>query len=248
MSKPKVAFFDFASCEGCQIELTNYGDNAFLELLNHIDIVEFREAMSEKSDAIDIAFIEGRCTRDQDLARLKSIRKRASFVIAYGACAVTGGINALKNHQKFFKEYVYRDSADMPHLRSDKARPISDAIPVDFEVPGCPMDKYELLQIVSHLLHGKQPVIPNYPVCVECKRNETVCRWDCQDYCLGVLAKAGCSAKCPGDGIPCDACRGFIDSPNEASLKRILIEKAGFSAKRAENQTRMFTANLRSEI
>jgi len=247
MTKPKVAFFDFACCEGCQIELTNYGDAPFLELLNHIDIVEFREAMSETSDHIDIAFIEGSYTRIADKARLEEIRKRAAVVIAYGACAVTGGINALKNHQSFYKECVYKDDAKMPHLDSSKALPISAAIKVDYEVPGCPMDKYELLNIVSHLLHGKQPVVPNYPVCIECKRNETICRWEQGDYCLGVVAKAGCGACCPADNIPCDACRGFCDQPNEAALKKILIERAGFSVKRAENQTRMFTANLRSD-
>src|SRR5512140_3235962 len=92
MSKPKVAFFDFACCEGCQIEMTNFGDVAFLELLRHIDIVEFREAMSDKTTApLDIALIEGSFTREADRARLEEIRRRAAIVIAYGQCATTGG-------------------------------------------------------------------------------------------------------------------------------------------------------------
>jgi len=247
MGKPKVAFFDFASCEGCQIELTNYGDAAFLELLNHIDIVEFREAMTETGDHIDIACIEGSFTREADRPRLEEVRKRASIVIAYGACAATGGINALKNHQSDYKEDVYKKDAKMTHLDSQQALPISAAIKVDYSVYGCPMDKYEFLRIVSHLVHGKEPVIPNYPVCMECKRKGTICRYEDGDHCIGMIARAGCGAPCPADGIPCEACRGFVDIPNETALKKVLMDKGGLSERWAENKSRMFTANLRSD-
>jgi coenzyme F420-reducing hydrogenase gamma subunit len=244
MGKPKVAFFDFACCEGCQIEFTNYGDEAFLELVKHVDVVEFREAMSEKTtDPIDIAFVEGSFTREADRARLESIRQRAAIVIAYGECATTGGINALKNHQTDYKEFVYGDDAQQPHLASQKALPISAAIKVDYKASGCPVNKYEVLQIVFHLLHGKEPVIPNYPVCVECKRRETVCRYDEGDHCLGMVARAGCTAPCPAGGIPCEACRGFVDQPNIRALEKVLSERAGFSQKRAAEKALMFTAN-----
>jgi coenzyme F420-reducing hydrogenase gamma subunit len=243
-SKPRVAFFDFTCCEGCQIELTNYGDTAFLELLNHVDIVEFREAMSEKTtDPIDVAFIEGSFTREADRARLESIRERAAIVVSYGQCSSTGGINCLKNHQDDYKEFVYGADAEMPHLASDKALPVSAAIKVDYQALGCPVNKYEVLQIIAHLLHGKEPVIPNYPVCVECKRRETVCRWDEDDHCMGMVARAGCAAPCPAFGVPCEACRGFIDEPNVAALEKVLVERAGFSQKRAAEKAFMFTAN-----
>jgi sulfhydrogenase subunit delta len=244
MSKPRVAFFDFACCEGCQIELTNYGDAAFLELLKHVDIVEFREAMSEKTtEPIDIAFIEGSFTREADRARLESIRNRAAVVVAYGQCATTGGINALKNHHPDYRQAVYGRAAWQPHLASGRALPISAAIKVDYNAYGCPVNKYEVLQIISHLLHGKEPVIPNYPVCVECKRRESVCRYDEGDHCLGLVARAGCTAPCPAAGIPCEACRGFVDNPNIAALEKVLIERAGFSQKRAVEKALMFTAN-----
>ncbi|MBF0106136.1 MAG: NADH:ubiquinone oxidoreductase [Deltaproteobacteria bacterium] len=243
--KPKVAFFDFSSCEGCQIELTNFGDADFLELLNHIDIVEFREAMSEKTDDIDIACIEGSFTRESEKDRLIAIRNRAKIVIAYGACAHTAGINALKNHTTDFKKAVYGQDADQPHLNSnDKALPISHVIKVDYFAPGCPMSKYEFLNIVSHLLHGKEPVIPTYPVCVECKRNETICRYDVGDHCMGQVAMAGCGAPCPSQGIPCEACRGFCEQANLTALENTLINKAGFSASRAKDKLRMFTNAL----
>ena len=245
--KPTLAFFDFASCEGCQIEFTNYGDEATLELLKHLDIVEFREAMTETTDQrIDFALVEGSFTREEDRGRLQQIRRRARVVIAYGACACTGGINALKNHQDDFSEYVYGDDAQLPHLRSGTARPISAAIKVDYEVLGCPMSKDELLNVLSNLLHGTLYVAPTYPVCVQCKRRETVCRYDEGDYCMGQVAIAGCGAPCPAHGIPCEACRGFVEDANLPALEKVLVERAGFSPTRAVGKSRMFTANLRS--
>jgi coenzyme F420-reducing hydrogenase gamma subunit len=244
MGKPKVAFFDFTCCEGCQIEFTNYGDAAFLELINHVDVVEFREAMSEKTtEPIDIALVEGSFSREADRARLESIRERAAVVIAYGQCAASGGINALKNHQDDYKQYVYGDDAGQPHLDSQAALPISAAIKVDYSAYGCPVNKYEVLQIVFHLLHGKAPVIPNYPVCVECKRRESVCRYAEGDHCMGMVARAGCGAPCPAYGVPCEACRGFVDHPNVPALERVLVARAGFSQKRAVEKALMFTAN-----
>jgi len=246
--KPRVAFFDFACCEGCQIELTNYGDEAFLELLQHIEIVEFREAMSEKTSLpIDIACIEGSVTRASDHQRLKSIRDRAKTVISYGQCSSTAGINALKNHQLDYKSFVYGKDADMPHLASTLAKPISSIIKVDYQVLGCPVNRYEFLDILSHLLHGKEPVIPNYPVCVECKRNETVCRYLAGDHCLGMVARAGCGAPCPADGIPCEACRGFVDKPNQQALTKVLMENGGLSSQRAGSRSLMFNANERED-
>lgn len=245
--KPTVGFFDFASCEGCQIEFTNYGDAATLELLNHVDVVEFREAMSEKADGrIDIALVEGSFTREADRERLKEIRRRARIVIAYGACAATGGINALKNHQDDFHEAVYGANARDEHLLSGPAQPISSVIKVDYEAKGCPVNKYELLQIISTLLHNAEPLIPTYAVCVECKRNETVCRYEEGDHCMGQVALAGCGAPCPADGIPCEACRGFVEHANLRSLEKVLMDKGGFTQKRAVSKSRMFTANLRS--
>jgi len=247
-SKPKVAFFDFACCEGCQIELTNYGDSAFLELMQHVEIVEFREAMSEKTnEPIDIACIEGSFTREADRKRLENIRARSKTIISYGQCASTAGINALKNHQNDYKAFVYGQDAHMPHLDSSFAKPISEVIKVDYQIFGCPMNKYEFLDILSHLLHGKEPVIPNYPVCVECKRNETVCRYLAGDHCLGMLARAGCGAPCPADGIPCEACRGFIDNPNQEALEKVLVENGGLSKTRAKERSMMFNANERSD-
>jgi coenzyme F420-reducing hydrogenase gamma subunit len=247
MKKVKVAFFDFTSCEGCQIELTNLGETVFMGLLDHIEFVEFREAMSERATAIDIAFIEGSFSRESDRKRLEDIRRRAAVVVAYGSCAAIGGINALKNHQADYGEFVYGPAARMPHLASEAVRPISDIIKVDYTIYGCPVSKAEFVRVVSDLLHGKTPTIPNFAVCVECKMRETVCRYAVGDHCLGVVARAGCGAPCPADGVPCEACRGFIDHPNLPSLEKGLREKGGLPADRAATKTRMWTAIYRSE-
>ena len=135
----------------------------------------------------------------------------------------------------------------LPHLDSQKALPISAAIKVDYALHGCPMDRAEFVRVVSHLLHGKEPVIPNYPVCVECKMRETVCRYDLNDHCLGLVARAGCGAPCPADGIPCEACRGFWDHPNEEALEEVLKSRGGLSPERAKDKSRMFTAAMRRD-
>jgi len=250
MPKPrvKVAWFDFACCEGCQIEDTNCGE-PFVQLLQHVEPVEFREAMSEKTtERINVAFVEGSFTREADRARLEEIRTRSDIVVAYGQCAVSGGINALKNHMDDYSEAVYGKDCKRPHLDSQKALPVSAAIKVDYEIPGCPMDKAEFIRVVSQLVHGTTRVYqPSYPVCMECKRRETVCRYDDGDHCLGQVARAGCGAPCPADGIPCEACRGFVDNPNEAALAKVLHERGGLPKKWADTKSRMFAANQRGD-
>lgn len=246
--KVKIAFFDFACCEGCQIELTNLGEPVFVSLLNHFEFVEFREVMKEQTtEPIDIAFIEGSFTREADRKRLENIRKRANIVVAYGSCATIGGINALKNHQQDYKKFVYGDAASMPHLDSDIARPIHEAIKVDYKIHGCPINKAEFVRVVSDILHAKEPSIPNYPVCVECKLRGTVCRYQLGDHCMGLVARAGCGAPCPADGIPCEACRGFVDHPNQKALEQVLKEKGQLSPYRAQTKSRLWTAYYREK-
>lgn len=246
--KVRVAFFDFTCCEGCQIELTNLGEPVFLGLCSHIDFVEFREVMKEETtEPIDISFIEGSFSRECDRARLEDIRKRSAVVIAYGSCAAIAGINALKNHLGDYREEVYGADADMPHLDSQAARPLSAVIKIDYSILGCPIDKNEFYRIVSDLLHGKEPFVPDYPVCVECKMRETVCRFHSGDHCLGLVARAGCDAPCPARGVPCEACRGMVSHPNKETLTKVLMEKGGLSAERADHKTRLWAQMFRDD-
>jgi len=110
------------------------------------------------------------------------------------------------------------------------------------------MNRDEFVRVVTQLVHGTDNVyVPSYPVCVECKLNGTVCRYDEGDYCLGPIALAGCGAPCPADGIPCEACRGMVEDANQKSIEKVMMEHGGLSEKRAKEKTRMFTANFRSD-
>jgi sulfhydrogenase subunit delta len=214
MAKPKVAFFDFSCCEGCQLAAIDLTPEQLLDLLNVIDIVEFREAISEKSDAYDIAIIEGSITRDSDIPRLKKIREIAKIVIALGACSMIAGINALKNFQRKedYQKEVYPE--DPAKYETTTAKALDEIIKVDAFIPGCPIDTFEFLRVVKNLVLGKNLDIPDYPVCVECKRNENICVYEKGIYCLGPVIRAGCNARCPSNGGYCFGCRGVIPKPN----------------------------------
>lgn len=238
MSKPRVAFFDFSCCEGCQLTVSNCEDE-LLDLVSHIDIVNFREIMTERSDDYDIAFIEGTCTREEEVPRLKKIRETAKVVIALGSCSAIGGVNCLKNFHNLdaVRKAVYGDKAH--YFPTFEARPVNAVIPVDFYVHGCPIDRGEFLKIVKSLLKGITPHIPNHPVCVECRMKENVCMYTKGMHCLGPIARAGCGAVCPEFGDGCMACRGTVDNPNISYTIGVLNEH-GLSYDEARRMMGMF--------
>jgi sulfhydrogenase subunit delta len=238
-SKPKIAFFDFTSCEGCQLTVIDSLQD-FPELLDVVEIVQFREAMSEKGEDYQVAFIEGSCTRESDEARLRSIREQASIVIALGTCADLAGVNALKflHPLEEVRSYVYGDKADW--YETYDARPISAVIPVDGAIPGCPIDRHEFIACVKALLLGKKLPIPDYPVCVECKLKENQCLFHKGEVCLGLITRAGCQAICPSYGQSCEACRGFISNPNDSSMLNLLDEH-GLTLDEVISKYTMFT-------
>jgi coenzyme F420-reducing hydrogenase gamma subunit len=239
--KPKVAFFDFASCEGCQLTVVD-SLQTHLDLLDAVEIVQFREAMTEKGEDYQIAFIEGSCTRKSDEDRLFRIREQADIVAALGACAHTGCVNSLKNLHPLeeVREYVYGDKADW--YETYPARPISDVIEVDAVIPGCPIDREEFVRVVKNLLLGKKPGIPDYPVCVECKMKENVCLFHVDKFCLGPVTRAGCDAICPTYGDGCEGCRGIIPHPNENAMQEALDE-AGLTVEEIMSRFTMFNAD-----
>ena len=238
--RPKIAFFDFTSCEGCQLTVVDSLQD-HPDILSSVEIVQFREAMTEKSDDYLVAFIEGSCTRQSDEERLKSIRERAGVVVARGACAHLGGVNALKYLQPFedLRRYVYGDKFEW--FDTYDVRPISAVIPVDFAIPGCPIDRNEFVAVVKALLLGKKPPIPDYPLCVECKLKENTCLFNKGKVCMGPVTRAGCDAICPTYGQSCEACRGYISDPNNASMKDVLA-KNGLTVDEITDMYTMFTA------
>ena len=236
MSKPKIAFFEFTSCEGCQLTVVD-SLQIYPELLEAVEIVQFREAMTERGEDYQIAFIEGSCVRQSDADRLARIRQQAQVVVALGACAHIGGVNAIRNRQDLrqITAEVYGEPNGAAHVRSDlldvfpAARPIGDVIKVDAILPGCPIDREEFVRATRQLLQGRQPQLPDYPLCVECKLLENVCLFQRGQTCLGPVTRAGCGAICPTFGDGCEGCRGLISHPNTDSMRAVLAE-AGRSA------------------
>ena len=223
MSKPRVAIFDFACCEGCQLQIVNL-EQELLDLIGAVDVVEWREALSEQSHDYDIAIIEGSITRPEDEKRIELIRSRAKVLVCIGACATIGGINKLKNNFNLdeVKECVYGNDSKMPHLATSMTKSVDEVVKVDYMVHGCPMDRKEFTYVVRSLLLGKKPEIPDYPVCVECKAKGNPCLWDYGQVCLGPIIRAGCGARCPSSGFRCFGCRGYIDNPNVDAAKDVI--------------------------
>jgi len=237
--KPKVAFFDFSCCEGCQLAAIDLTPEQMLDLLAVVDIVEFREAISEKSDNYDVAIVEGSITRDSDIPRLKKIRETAKILVTLGACSTIAGINALKNFQS--KDEYQRDvyPTDPGKYETTTARAVSEIIEVDAFIPGCPIDTNEFVRVVKNLVLGKKPDIPTYPVCVECKMNENVCVYEKGIQCLGPVVRAGCKARCPSNGGYCFGCRGIIPEPNIKSQQDIM-QKYNLSFNAMLNKFKLF--------
>jgi coenzyme F420-reducing hydrogenase gamma subunit len=226
VKKPKVAFFEFTSCEGCQLQLLN-NEATLVDFLSLLTIVNFREAMSEQSNDYEIAFVEGSITRDDEAEQLKQIRARAQTLVALGSCACFGGVNQLKNRFNdlaWVKEQVYGSHP----IETREAMPLSAIVPVDLEIYGCPIKKEEVERVVTNLVLGKSIDYPKYPVCMECKANHNVCLFDLGQPCLGPITRAGCDAWCPSNRLGCWGCRGPAEKPNVQQLRQIMHEH-GFS-------------------
>jgi coenzyme F420-reducing hydrogenase gamma subunit len=218
-----------------------------LDLLNAVEIVQFREAISDQGEDYQIAFVEGSITRKEDEARLLKIREQADILVALGACAHIAGVNALKGLHPLedVRKWVYGDKADW--YDTYPARPIGAVVEVDAVIPGCPIDREEFIRVVKAVLLGKKPVIPDYPVCVECKKKGNVCVFHVGRTCLGPVARAGCDAICPTYGAGCEGCRGLIPHPNEDAMKEVLDE-AGLTVDQILGQFTLFNAYQELEM
>lgn len=227
VAKPKVAFFELSSCEGCQLQIIN-NEATLLDFLSLVEVRAFREAMTEKNDDYDIAFIEGSVTRADEVERIKKIRERAKVVVALGSCACFGGVNQLKNR---FNDPVWVKNEVYGSHRvdtNDSASPLEAHIKIDLQIFGCPVKKEEVEKIVTNVVLGKAIVQPKYPVCMECKANENTCLFDLGEPCLGPITRGGCDSWCPSNRFGCWGCRGPAVDANVEQMKEIM-KKNGFS-------------------
>lgn len=217
--RPRLAVFKFASCDGCQLSLLDCEDE-LLAIAGAVEIAYFVEASSlMQPGPYDVALVEGSMTTDEEVARIKDVRRQARFLVAIGACATAGGIQALRNWADAgeFTRAVYAHPEYIHTL--DRSRPVSDFVPVDFELRGCPISKGQLVEMVTALLIGRKPAVPVHSVCVECKRAGTACVLVAQGIpCLGPATQAGCGALCPAYGRGCYGCFGAMELPNPVAL------------------------------
>ena len=218
-SKPRVSIHKFSSCDGCQLAFLNLGED-LITLTNLVDIKHFAEAGFVDDDAnVDVAFIEGSISTNNELQRIKKIRKNSKYLITIGACATSGGIQALKNmhDSNTWVEGIYASPEYIDSLET--VSPIKDCVSVDFEVWGCPVSSAQIIQVIRSLLSGVMPTDTTEKVCAECKRSQVVCRMVANgDACLGPVTKAGCGAICPSFGRGCYACYGPSADNNSTAL------------------------------
>ena len=223
--RPKVGVFDFTSCEGCELQLANK-EETLVDFLKVVDLVSFREISSATDGAYDVALVEGAITRSDEIERLKRIRERAKVLVALGSCACFGGVNRLKN--SFDLDEANREVYGDDPKETLIARAVKEIVPVDLQIPGCPVSKEEVERIVQHLVWDVPYLPPAYPVCLECRQRYTVCVFWKGQLCLGPITAGGCNAPCPAGNLGCWGCRGpAADANCDEFIK--LARQHGFS-------------------
>ena len=219
----RIGVFKFASCDGCQIAFFDISDK-LLDLDFQIDY--FVEAQSKnRFDEFDISFVEGSISTPDQEDFIKKIREKSKKLITIGACADSGGIQSIRNFMDFGEvlSSVYPNPEYIKSL--EKSKPVSDYVDVDLEIRGCPINPHQLYEVVVSLHLGKTPSLPEYPLCLECKRKGNPCVLVLGKPCLGSVIKAGCGALCPSFNSGCYGCYGPVEKPNLDSLKEIFRER-----------------------
>jgi coenzyme F420-reducing hydrogenase gamma subunit len=222
--KKRLGVFKFASCDGCQLSLLACEDE-LIELAGKIHIAHFLEASSHiEPGPFDIALVEGSITTSDDIERIRDIRQQSKILVTIGACATSGGIQALRNwadHEEFIA-CVYAKPDYIRSLATSTA--IADHVAVDFELRGCPIDRRQLLEVLTALISDRQPRTPQHSVCMECKRRGTVCVVINRGLpCLGPVTQAGCGAICPAYDRACYGCFGPAAQANCSALSEHLL-------------------------
>jgi coenzyme F420-reducing hydrogenase gamma subunit len=222
-SKPKVAVYKFSSCDGCQLSMLNL-ENELLDLAGAVEISYFLEATrSVKPGPYDVGIVEGSISTSHEVERIKQVRSECKFLVALGTCATAGGIQALRNFTKAsdLAAKVYPHPEYLHYL--DTSTPLSEHVQVDLDIWGCPVNKYMVMEVIAALLQNRRPNFPPSPVCVECKRNGTVCVVVAQGIpCVGPVVHGGCGAICPANGRGCYGCFGPSSAGNFNSVVKML--------------------------
>jgi sulfhydrogenase subunit delta len=218
-NKPSLAVWKFASCDGCQLSLLDCEDE-LLAIAGAIQIANFPEASrAVVKGPYDLSLVEGSITTSHDAERIQKVRRISKYLVTIGACATSGGIQALRNFADVgeYTRLVYAQPRFIQALAT--STPIKRHVYVDFELQGCPVNKAQLLEVIAAFLHGRKPNVPAHSVCIECKRRGLVCVMAAHGTpCMGPITHAGCNALCPAFHRGCISCYGPMESPNTRSL------------------------------
>jgi coenzyme F420-reducing hydrogenase gamma subunit len=213
----------FASCDGCQLTLLDCEDE-LLAVAEQVEVSYFLEASRATVEGpYDVSLVEGSITTAHDVERIQEVRRQSRFLVTIGACATSGGIQALRNlgDVEELTRIVYANPAFISTL--DTSTPIADHVEVDFELRGCPIDRHQLLELIGAYLAGREPVIPSHSVCIECKQKGNPCLPVAQGIpCLGPVTHAGCGALCPTFARGCFGCFGPAETANTDSMVALL--------------------------
>jgi coenzyme F420-reducing hydrogenase gamma subunit len=242
-TRPKLAVWKFSSCDGCQLSLLDC-EEELLAVADSVEIAYFLEATrAEIAGPYDISLVEGSITTPHEAERIRRVRAQSRTLITIGACATAGGIQALKNLRQVDElvRAVYACPEYIDTLAS--STPIQDHVPVDFELRGCPIDRYQLLEVLNAALNGRKPNIPAYSQCIECKLAGTICVMVSEGKpCLGPVTQAGCGNLCPTCDRGCYGCFGPKETSNTASLSAWL-QRLGMDRREVRHFYRLFNAN-----
>jgi coenzyme F420-reducing hydrogenase gamma subunit len=242
--RPRLAVWKFASCDGCQLSLLDCEDE-LLAVAEALEIASFPEASSAlAAGPYDLSLVEGSITTAHDAERIREVRRQSKHLVTIGACATAGGIQALRNFGATDEMLaaVYPSPQYIETLAT--STPIAAHVTVDFELHGCPINKTQLLEVVSAFLAGRRPAIAAHSVCIECKRRGTACVMVQGVPCLGPVTHAGCGALCPAYRRGCYGCYGPMEAPNLPALAQ-RWQALGATAQRFEQALRSFNAAAR---
>lgn len=240
--RPKLAVWKFSSCDGCQLSLLDCEDE-LLALTDEVEIANFPEASrAVVKGPYDLSLVEGSVSTPHDVERIQQVRRVSKHLVTIGACATAGGIQALRNFTDV-RELIPLVYARPEYISTlSRSTPISRHVFVDYELNGCPINKAQLVEVISAFLHGRKPVIPGYSVCLECKRRGNICVTVAHgEPCLGPLVHAGCGAICPTYHRGCYGCFGPMETPNPSALTEMWVA-GGMAADEVVRRLRGFTA------
>jgi sulfhydrogenase subunit delta len=241
--KPKLAVWKFASCDGCQLTLLDCEDE-LLAVAGALDIAYFVEATrTAVKGPYDLSLVEGSITTPHDAERIREVRRQSRALVTIGACATAGGIQALRNFSDVdaYASIVYARPEYLKTLKT--STPISAHVPVDFELRGCPINKQQLIEVITAYLAGRKPTVPTHGVCIDCKLEGRVCVMVAHGTpCMGPVTHTGCGVLCPTYDRGCYGCFGAKETPNTPSLSG-WFARLGMDERDIHRLYRTFNAN-----